>query len=58
MARYSEHDTSKISEAVQTFRDNCLLRDGALVFDGADEILEQPTGSRALRLLEKMEIAC
>ena len=35
MARYTEHDTSKINEAAQTFRDNCLLRDGSLVFDGA-----------------------
>jgi len=35
MARYSEHDTSKIYEAAQTFRYNCLLRDGSLVFDGA-----------------------
>lgn len=35
MARYSEHDTSKIYEAAQNFRDNCLLRDGSLVFDGA-----------------------
>lgn len=34
MARYSEHDTSKIYEAAQNFRDNCLLRDGSLVFDG------------------------
>ncbi|MDZ7891754.1 MAG: AAA family ATPase, partial [Rhodoferax sp.] len=32
---YSEHDTSKIYEAAQTFRDNCLLRDGSLVFEGA-----------------------
>lgn len=35
MARYSEHDTSKIYEVAQTFCDNCLLRDGSLVFDGA-----------------------
>lgn len=35
MARYSEHDTGKIYEAAQAFRDNCLLRDGSLVFDGA-----------------------
>lgn len=35
MARYSEHDTSKNYEAAQVFRDNCLLRDGSLVFDGA-----------------------
>ena len=34
-ARYSEHDTSKIYETAQNFRDNCLLRDGSLVFDGA-----------------------
>ncbi|MCT0225589.1 AAA family ATPase [Synechococcus sp. CS-1328] len=35
MARYSEHDTSKIYEASQYFRENCLLRDGSLVFEGA-----------------------
>ena len=35
MARYSEHETSKIYEAAQNFRDNCLLRDGSLVFDDA-----------------------
>lgn len=35
MARYSEHDTSKIYEAAQSFLNNCLLSDGSLVFDGA-----------------------
>lgn len=35
MARYSEHDTSKNYEAAQAFRDNCLLRDGSLLFDSA-----------------------
>lgn len=35
MARYSEHDTSKIYEAAQIFRDNCLLQDSSLVFDSA-----------------------
>ena len=34
MARYSEHDTTKIYEVAQNFRDNCLLHDGSLVFDG------------------------
>lgn len=43
MARYSQHDTSKIYEAAQNFRDNFLLHDGSLVFDGVDEIFEQPT---------------
>ena len=35
MARYSEHDTSNIYEAAQTFHNNCLLRDGSLVFGDA-----------------------
>ena len=35
MARYSEHNTKQIYEAAQTFRDNCLLRDGSLVFDNS-----------------------
>lgn len=32
MANYSEHDTSKIYEAAQSLRANCLLRDGSLLF--------------------------
>ena len=35
MARYSEHDTSRIYEAADAFRNNCLLRDGSLLFDEA-----------------------
>jgi len=35
MARYSEHDTSKIYEAADAFRNNCLLRDGSLLFEQA-----------------------
>lgn len=35
MARFSEHETSKIYEAAKHFRDNCLLHDGSLVFEGA-----------------------
>ena len=35
MARYSEHDTSKINQAAESFRANCLLCDGALMFDDA-----------------------
>jgi 5-methylcytosine-specific restriction enzyme B len=35
MARYSEHDPTNIYNTAQNFRDNCLLRDGSLVFDGA-----------------------
>ncbi|AOS78336.1 hypothetical protein Q5W_04810 [Hydrogenophaga sp. PBC] len=35
MARYSERDTSKIYQAAEGFRANCLLRDGSLLFDGA-----------------------
>lgn len=31
MARYSEHDTSKIYQAADAFRANCLLRDGSLL---------------------------
>lgn len=33
MARYSEHDTSRIYEAADAFRNNCLLRDGSLLFE-------------------------
>lgn len=40
MARYSEHDTSKIYEAAQNFRDNCLLHDGSLLF--GDSSVWQP----------------
>lgn len=35
MARYTEHDTSKIYRVANAFRANCLLRDGSLLFDGA-----------------------
>lgn len=35
MARYSEHDTSRIYEAADAFRNNCLLRDGSLLFEQA-----------------------
>ena len=35
MARYTEHDTSKIYRVADAFRANCLLRDGSLLFDGA-----------------------
>jgi 5-methylcytosine-specific restriction protein B len=35
MARYSEHDTSRIYEAADSFRNNCLLRDGSLLFEQA-----------------------
>jgi 5-methylcytosine-specific restriction enzyme B len=35
MARYSEHDTSKIYQTAEAFRANCLLHDGSLLFDGA-----------------------
>jgi 5-methylcytosine-specific restriction protein B len=33
MARYLKHDNSNIYEAAQSFRVNCLLLDGSLVFD-------------------------
>lgn len=36
MARYSEHDTSKIYEAADAFRNNCLLRNGSLLFEQAN----------------------
>lgn len=36
MARYSEHDTSKIYEAADAFRSKCLLGNGSLLFDGAN----------------------
>jgi len=32
MANYSEHDTSKIYDAAQSLRANCLLRDRSLLF--------------------------
>jgi 5-methylcytosine-specific restriction protein B len=35
MARYSEHDTSRIYEAADAFRNNCLLRNGSLLFEQA-----------------------
>lgn len=35
MARYTEHDTSKIHRVAEAFRADCLLRDGSLLFDGA-----------------------
>lgn len=35
MARYSEHDTSKIYESAKAFSANCLLRDGSLLFEGS-----------------------
>ena len=35
MARYSEHDTSKIYQAAESFRANCLLHDGSLLFGDA-----------------------
>lgn len=35
MARYSEHDTSKINQAADSFRANCLLSDGSLLFSDA-----------------------
>jgi 5-methylcytosine-specific restriction enzyme B len=34
MARYTEHDTSKIYRVADSFRANCLLVDGSLLFDG------------------------
>jgi 5-methylcytosine-specific restriction protein B len=35
MARYTEHDTSKIYRVAEAFRDSCLLRDDSLLFDNA-----------------------
>ncbi len=32
MALYSEHDTTKIYQAADAFRANCLLSDGSLLF--------------------------
>ncbi len=34
MALFSEHDTSKIFEVARSFKANCLLRDGSLLFEG------------------------
>jgi len=33
MARYSEHDNSRIYEVANIFRENCLLRNGSLIFE-------------------------
>ena len=33
MARFSEHNTTKIYQAADAFRSNCLLRDGSLLFE-------------------------
>ena len=45
MARYSEHDTSKIYEAADLFRTNCLLGEGSLLFGDTSvwrpDVLEQ-----------------
>lgn len=45
MARYSEHDISKIYEAADLFRTNCLLEEGSLLFGDTSlwrpDILEQ-----------------
>lgn len=45
MARYSEHDTSKIYEAADLFRSNCLLGEGSLLFGDTSvwrpDVLEQ-----------------
>lgn len=35
MARYSERDTTSTYEAAERFREQCLRRDGSLLFDGA-----------------------
>ena len=35
MARYSEHDTSKIYQGADTLRANCLLRDSTLLLEDA-----------------------
>jgi 5-methylcytosine-specific restriction protein B len=32
LARYSEHDTSRIFQAADAFRANCPLRDGSQLF--------------------------
>jgi len=42
MARYSEHDTSKIYQAADAFRANCLLHHGSLLFaDAAGSHIEE-----------------
>ena len=33
MARYSEHNTSRIYETADSFRNNCLLCNGSLLFE-------------------------
>lgn len=35
MARFSEHDTSKIYGVAEAFRADCLLGNGSLLFEGA-----------------------
>ncbi len=35
MARYAEHDLTNIFDVAKKFRDNCLMCDGSLLFDGA-----------------------
>jgi 5-methylcytosine-specific restriction protein B len=35
MARYTDHNPIKIYGVAEAFRENCLLRDGSLLFDGA-----------------------
>jgi 5-methylcytosine-specific restriction enzyme B len=35
MASFSEHDTTKIYQAAEAFRSNCLLQDGSLLFEGS-----------------------
>lgn len=35
MARYSEHNTNNIYQTAESFRANCLLHDGSLLFEGA-----------------------
>lgn len=35
MTRRSEHDTHKIYQSARPFRANCLLRDGAMLSEGA-----------------------
>lgn len=42
MARYSEHDTSKIYETANTFRENCLLRNGSLLYNEQEVLLWRP----------------
>lgn len=52
MARFSEHDTTKIYQVADAFRTNCLLRDGSLLFE------EKPVwGQDALDRLHKSFVA-